>query len=222
MRLEKKTTILLLVGTLACGLLLTACDTGTTSTNYNSQDSATVGDQQSIYTQYQPVPIFDYSLDRDILIQLYGLKNQAKSTYSYITSSTGKLLFTCPSIGFPIAADTQLTNSSVAEWNTAGSTGIAGVTVAQPEPNGIFPGSNGNGGTYIICDVKGEKSPVYSEPLVLSFPFPVGVDPTTGMLVPTGAAPSSMTIHLKSDAVTNSHQVSALPTTGVPATPGGQ
>ena len=116
----------------------------------------------------QPTPKFDYSQDRDVLIQIYVAKNEARMTYSSIDSITGQHLFDCPSIGFAIPADTQLTNplQSIGYYS-------APAVVEQAEPNGLYSSKNTDG-TYVLCVRKnGDIVPIYTEQKVTTFPFPV-------------------------------------------------
>lgn len=166
--------------------LIAACGEGPTS---QAADSVNVNNQQEVYNRTQPIPTFDWSQDRAALIQIYSLKNEARNTYSAIMSDgTGELMFLCPSIGYPIPADTQLTNPWVPVWY--GSSG-GSATIAQPEPNGLFSSENTDA-TYVLClretDGRSEVAPVQTESKVTTFPFPVRYNPETGMLEDAGGA----------------------------------
>lgn len=144
-------------------IVLVACNDAYT------KDEEIVERQQEIYSKSQPVPMFDYSLDRDILIQIYTAKNDVFATWTVITSQgTGQVLFTCPSVGYGIPADTQLTNP----LQTYGSNG--GV-IEQPEPNGLYSSKNTDA-TYVLCTLEnGQIAPLYTEQKVTVFPFAVEV-----------------------------------------------
>lgn len=171
---------------LAAGLVI-GC---TTVPDSERADNARVQDQQSHYATVQPIPYFDFSMDRDILIQIYKAKNESRLTYSVVTSMTGAVLFICPSIGYGIPADTQLTNGLQAYGGSYGYTSIE-----QAEPNGLFSSKNTNA-TYVLCvRDDGTVNVVQSEQTVTTFPFPVTVD-ASGRVVDAGGE-STVKIEVK-------------------------
>lgn len=164
--------VLVLLGVVVAGCV--------TSDNSDRGDRQTINRQQEIYDKALPIPLFDYSQTRDSLIQIYRTKVSSVATYSVITSMTGQVLFQCPSIGFPIAADTQLTNPLKPTWpNTA-----ASAVIEQAEPDGTFTSKNTDA-TYVLCVLSnGKVAPVYAEQKVLTFTFPVRLE--NGRLVDAG------------------------------------
>jgi len=117
-----------------------------------------VEQQQQIYVNSQPIPAFDWSLERHIFIELYKARNNAVQTYSYVRNWQGQIIFSCESIGFPMPANTQLTNPDKLARDR-----IESVTIPQPEPNGLFT-SPSNVGTYVFCiNDDGSVSPSYFE-----------------------------------------------------------
>lgn len=164
-------------------LSLVACDQNKQPSALR-QDQATVGDQQAIYSKSLPVPVFDYSQTRSSLIQILQAKTAAVSTYSVIASMTGQPVYVCPSIGFPIPADTQLTNPLRADRLTGEDGGIA--VVEQPEPDGTYTSQNTDA-TYVLCvRANGDVAVVYSEQKVTTFTFPVKLE--NGAIVDAGGA----------------------------------
>ena len=146
-----------------CCVSLLSCDASS-----ESLDQDRVDQQQKVYAQTQPIPFFKWSQDRDNLIQIYKMKNEARATYAVVRSITGEILWHCPSIGFPIPADTQLTNPLQMEH-------YHGAVIEQAEPNGLFS-SKHTDGTYVICVLPdGTLSPQYSESKVDTFTRPVKV-----------------------------------------------
>jgi hypothetical protein len=191
---SKKTVIAILV---ICSLILAACDGGNNPVVQSEvQDSQRVQSQQQIYQSVQPVPVFDYSQDRDVLIQIYRAKNETVITHTIVTAyGTGGLIFQCPSIGYAIPADTSLTNPVQMQTQTRRGDGIAAVTIEQAEPNGLFSSDNTDG-TYILCVMdNGAISPVYTEMKVTTFPFPVSVD-SNGVISPLTTGSPSITVDL--------------------------
>ena len=169
------------------GLVLAACDVST----QDSKDAKLVNDQQAHYAKVQPIPYFDFSMDRDTLVQIYKAKNEARQTHSVVASMTGAILWDCPSIGFPIPADTQLTNPLVGtgryiyDENGQNRTWVEGI-VEQAEPNGLFSSKNTDA-TFVQCvGPDGSVSPIYTEQKVTTFPFPVKI--IDGQIVRAGDA----------------------------------
>lgn len=140
-------------------------------------ESETVNRAQTQLLRNQPVPTFDWSLDRHIVIEVYKARQRAVATYSYVRSPfTGKVLFSCPSIGFPIPADTQLTNPLQYYAN--------GGVVEQAEPNGLYTSKNTRG-TYVACTTKtGKIAVAYFEEDVEAYVQPMREE--NGILVPAG------------------------------------
>lgn len=167
-------------------IIATACSA---TTNTERDDTARVQEQQSQYAKVQPVPYFDFSMDRDTLIQIYKAKNEARQTHSVVMSMTGSIIWDCPSIGFPIPADAQLTNplQMIRDPWVSGSQ-----VVEQAEPNGLFSSKNTDA-TFVQCvGADGTVSPIYTEQKVTTFPFPVRI--VDGAIVRDGEATITLDI----------------------------
>lgn len=139
------------------------------------------------YQAVQPVPFFDWSMDRAALEAIYTAKNEQRQTYAVVTSQgTGAVIWTCPSVSYPIPADTQLTNpQQLTAVSQSGAGWIEGV-VGQMEPNGVYS-SAATDATYVLCiRPDGKISPVYTEQKVSLFPFPVKV--VDGVITDAGGA----------------------------------
>lgn len=163
-------------------LLIAGC---TDSATY--AERTTVNQQQDIYLRNQPIPSFDWSLERDEAIQLYQIRNEARNTYTVITAQgTGTVLFMCPSIGYPLPADVQLTNPQQY---------YSGTTVSQAEPNGLFSSLNTDA-TWVMCvNEDGEVTPIYTEQKANAFPYAVQI--VDGQIVPVDANNPWVTINVK-------------------------
>lgn len=135
--------------------LLTSC-----SDEDVSREKADVKRQQLIYVTNQPPPTFDWSLERHLMTQLYRARNSAVATYSYIRNQyTGKVTSWCPSMGYPIPADTQLTNPLQIVYHSQHGSGV----IEQAEPNGMYTSKNTRG-TFVMCvDKEGMVVPRYHE-----------------------------------------------------------
>lgn len=174
-------------------ILVTSADS-CSSTSSNSTESTQVSTQQSIYTKNQPVPTYQFSNERAALIQLYNQRvNGNVDTWTVWYSNSGVALGTCPSKGYPLPYGTELTNP--AQVTSGGSSSSYwGVAVGQMDPNGLYPPTN-TLGTWILCiQPNGNLSPLYIEPLVATYPYPMKI--VNGQAVPDGAANPQSTITL--------------------------
>lgn len=115
---------------LAASFVFAMC-MGNTGCDADSSEHSAVDSQQSIYVSNQPIPTFQWSLERHLLVQLYQARNQSVATYSYVVNQyTGRIQWRCTSLGFPIPATTQLTNPMRVAYQNA--------VIPQPEPNGVY------------------------------------------------------------------------------------
>ena len=178
-----KQIILILAGL----FILTGCNDKVSS---QRADSKAIDRQQSQYAKAQPVPAFDYSLERDLLIQLYQLRNQKVATHSVWRSDFGMIENDCPSIGYPLPYDASLTNPWVADRRSGGD----GVAIGQPEPNGIFQSTNSIA-TWVVCTGPGGVlEPIFVESKVRVYPYPVTVDYEEDRVYRAGEASATVTL----------------------------
>lgn len=169
--------------------LLSGCNDNKSQTN---KDSASVERQQSQYSKAQPVPAYDWSLERHMVTQLYNIRNLEATTHSVWRSDRGIVEGDCISIGFGIPYDTSLTNPLTAKRFGSGTNYIRNV-VEQPEPNGIFASKNTNA-TWVMCaGTGGVIEPVYVETKVTVYPYPVNVDYNTNRVKKAGKANVTIT-----------------------------
>lgn len=139
-----------------------------------TKDQNQTNAQLQQYQAVQPVPYYNFSEQRNTLIQIYNAKNEARNTWAVVESMTGVALWSCPSLGFPIPADTQLTNPDQLAVTQNGSSWYDGV-LPQMEPDGLYA-SGATDGTYVLCvRPNGKAVPIYTEQKVSMFPFPVEV-----------------------------------------------
>ncbi len=160
----------------------------------NARDTEAVERQQAQYQIGQPIPAYDWSLERDLLIQLYNVRNQEVTTHSVWRSDYGIVEGDCPSMGYGLPYDTSLTNPWVGDWIRRGTSGsIAAVAVGQPEPNGVFASTN-TSATWVFClGISGALEPMYVEAKVTVYPGPVDVDYAQNLVVRRGDATVNLT-----------------------------
>jgi len=170
---------------------LTAC--GGEEKTENAKESKSVERQQSQYAKSQPIPAYDWSLERDMVIQLYNIRNMKALTHSVWRSDRGLIEGDCASIGFGIPYDTSLTNPLVAtDIDQQGDEhyyqGGALASVEQPEPNGIFASKN-TAATWVMCaGSTGTIEPIYIETKVTVYPYSVKVNYETNRVTKSGKA----------------------------------
>ena len=170
---------------LTASLALFACDKASADT----KDRRSVEDQQEQYAAAQPVPSFDFSMERQALSDLYQTRNETVATHSVILSERGTLVHDCPSIGYGLPYDTSITNPV--------RYGYHGAVLDQAEPNGLFASKN-TSATWVFCvDETGHSTPVYTESKLSVFPFPVDVD-AGGNITRRVGSKSSVNLTLRS------------------------
>ena len=145
-------------------------------------DMEAVQRQQAQYGIAQPLPSFDWSLERDVAIQLYQARNERVSTWTVWRGDTSQIEGLCPSVGYPIPYDTSLTNPeklALAPFGTTANRMYAEGVLEQAEPNGLYASKNSIA-TWVRCifEVNGNtiESPVYVEGKVTTYPVAIIVD----------------------------------------------
>ncbi len=174
------------ISTLLVMVFLVSCEFNDTQ---ETKDAKAVARQQSQYAASQPVPAFNWSLERHLIIQLYQLRNQTAATHSVWRSDRGTVEGDCASIGFGIPYDTSLTNPLMAtDEGPEGYDKQALATIEQAEPNGVFASKN-TAATWVMCAGDGGMiEPVYVETKVTVYPYPVSVDYNKNRVTKAGAA----------------------------------
>lgn len=148
--------------------------------------------QQQQYAASQPVPAYDWSLERHLLIELYDLRNTRAVTHSVWRSDYGMIEGDCPSMGFGIPFDTSLTNPLQIG---AARMDYGYAILEQAEPNGIYASKNTNA-TWVMCvDSMGGITPIYTESKVTAYPMTVSIDYETNRVIMSGK--SNVTLNSK-------------------------
>jgi len=171
-------------------LFISACDTKDSAA---TKETKKVLAQQDQYAKGQPVPAFNWSLERDLIIQLYQLRNEKVATHTVWRSDYGLVEGDCASIGYGIPYDTSLTNPLMAtDEDQSGWDKSSLTSIEQAEPNGIFASKNTTA-TWIMSVDKttSQIMPLYVESKVTVYPYPVKVDYATNRVVKAGA-PSTL------------------------------
>lgn len=190
--MKGKLTSLLLAG--LCILTLTGC--WESVPNQEALDQQAVAQQQAQYAAAQPIPAFNWSMERHLVTQLYQIRNQQAATHSVWRSDRGVIEGDCPSIGFGIPYDTSLTNPlQVTRYSGIGGTHLHYDVVEQAEPNGVFASKN-TAATWVLCASDGGKiEPIYVETKVTTYPYPVAVNYDKNRVTKAGKATLVITAH---------------------------
>ncbi len=134
------------------------------------ETQAKVNDQQNVYNNNQPIHAYNWSLERQVVQQIYDYRTmKAIDTWSvWVSEQSGEPIDMCASKGFPIPYNTSLTNPLQKLYNYDS-------VVAQAEPNGLFPGGS-TSSTWVLCvQSDGSTYPVYVEPNVITYPWAVKI-----------------------------------------------
>lgn len=149
-------SLVLVAGFISFTVTSCSLDTGSGKSSQQKDKEATekgLSRQQ----QSQPVPIYDWSQFRETLIEITDAKANTTQTTSFFFLEGVGLVFSCPSIGFPVPSTAQLTNPEVEKGPRE-----SRITLPQAEPTGVFTGDST--GTYTICiDAEGRAYASYWE-----------------------------------------------------------
>jgi hypothetical protein len=159
------------------------------------KESKTAASQLDQFLQSQPVPVFSSSQLRQNLIEIETAQANTTATTSFMfllagVGSSGPLVHSCPSIGFPIPATYQLTNPLQPYGDTGANGG--GVTIGQLESTGVYTGDTT--GTYVMCiDPNGKPYALYHEGYVSTVTGPAHWDTAKGEIILDGPSSAPFT-----------------------------
>ena len=191
MQLRKVTAASLIAASLAGAL--GACDTSVTGSGGTSGNALT-NRQQAVDSQQlafvQPLPFFPFSQIKQNLIEIEAIQalGISSTTFIFIPGINHPVL-QCPSQGVPVPATDELSNPVTAQWSsgTGGNNAyaIAGVTVGQVDPTGIYSGDTT--GTNGLCLTNtGAPYDAYNEAYFITVTASAYWDKTIGMIHVTG------------------------------------
>lgn len=124
-----------------------SCDQGT-PTGQQSENAQQQADTASL-EQSQPIPHFNWSQIRQTLIDAETISaNSTQTTSFFFQQGAPDPVYSCPSIGMPVANTAQLSNPDQVLPDPNTSSGS--VITAQEDPNGIYAPAASEG-TYVIC-----------------------------------------------------------------------
>jgi hypothetical protein len=142
--MKKIITSIVAAGALAAAL--TAC-TGAPNAQ-QQEDQQQQQDAKSLEAS-QPIPHYNYSQIRQTLIDAETISADGTQTTSFFFQmGDADPVFSCPSLGMPVANTAQLSNPLQPYQGSANTDGSD--VVAQIDPNGIYAPS-ASSGTYVVC-----------------------------------------------------------------------
>lgn len=172
-------------------LSLPAFAMGGRQVSSEEKDQQMVNLQQKQYAAAQPVPFFNWSLERHLATELYKIRNSKAVTHAVWRSDMGMIEGDCPSMGFGIPYDVSLTNPLQMSY-AVHQTGTA--VVEQAEPNGLYASKN-TSATWVMCTgTGGVIEPVYVEGKVTVYPYPVTVDYDKNRVTKAGKSSVTVTV----------------------------
>lgn len=174
------------LATLAAVVVLVGC----TNTGAAKKETDAVRQSQAMFLQSQPVPQFNWSQLRQNLVEIETAQANTTATTSFMfllagAGSSGPMVHSCPSIGFPIPSTYQLTNPQ-------GKLQGEGLTVPQMEATGVYTGDTT--GTFVMCvGADGKPFAFYHEGYVSTVTGPAHWDLTKGEIVMDGTSSAAFT-----------------------------
>lgn len=158
-----KFVVRLLVLFVALTGLLVAC--GTTSSTADQQTARVVDNQQGVYAQVHPLPVYTWSTEIYLADRMYQIRNAGnQSTWAVWRSASGALIDGCEAKGYGLPYGTSRT----APTKTVGNLTSANYAVSespQAEPNGLYTNDISTSATWVFCinPVSGKVEPQYVE-----------------------------------------------------------
>lgn len=164
---QAKSIIMILLVLVILVIILAACSNPQSSKDAGKNavsENKSINDGMSKMVNSQQAPSFDYSQERQTLIDTYTIRaTGAVSTTAVYVPGVG-LIGWCPSFGAPIPSTYQLTGKTQYA-DIPGDDSKKLFPLDQAEPTGIYPGDSQ--GTWILClDDEGKKFAHYAEGIV--------------------------------------------------------
>jgi hypothetical protein len=183
-KITKIGTVGTLIATLAT---LTACSGSSGHSSGNAITDQQQGTQDTQYAYVQPLPYFPFSQIRQTVIEAEAADalGVSSTAFFFMPGITHPVLV-CPAIGVPVPATDQLSNPQKVQWGYSGSSGVAGATVGQEEPDGVFTGDTS--GTNVLCvNGAGTQYLGYDEAYTIAVTSTAYWDNASGTIKVTGA-----------------------------------
>lgn len=145
--------ILALVAIVLLPLVLSACLDEDKNKTKKSAGKAAQTEQQSIATGFerltksQQIPSFDYSQERQTLLDVLTVRAEGTHGTAVATTLDGELLWWCPTQGAPVPSTYQVTPTK--QWVDLPGHGETLYDLDQGEPTGVYVGDSA--ATWTVC-----------------------------------------------------------------------
>jgi len=183
---NRKKIIAVIAAALLAALAVAGCTSGNSGGTQQQENRQQAQDSASLVNN-QPIPHFNWSQIRQTLIDAEGIAaNGTQTTSFFFQQGDPDPVYTCPSIGVPVANTAQLSNPDQ-NYNSGYPNGGTSYPIAQMDPYGIYAPSASTG-TYVICvDSAGKPYLEYWEGDVMSVTAAATWDSTTHTVHVVGA-----------------------------------
>lgn len=187
MKRKKVTTIAAGFAVTALALTTTAACGGTDNSAQNTENKGQQQDSSSLITN-QPIPHFNWSQIRQTLIDTETIAANGTATTSFFfNQGVQDPVFSCPSLGMPVANTAQLSNPQQLVNDPNGNKSAGSKVISQMDPYGIYAPASSTG-TYVICiNTEGKKYVQYWEGYVSTVSAPAEWNGATHSMNVTGA-----------------------------------
>lgn len=139
------------------------CEDGSSKDKKSAEEREedATGRSMNRMTASQQVPEYDFSQERQTLIEAQNIRAEGTHGTAQVYNLDGSLRWWCPTVGAPVPSTYQLTNPWDVEWR-GGTHGNSGAAVSRAEPTGVYSGDSE--ATWIVClDDAGTAFGKYSE-----------------------------------------------------------
>lgn len=151
------------VAAVALLAVLGACSKSGDGEDARERESRAINAGFDRVTQSQQVPSFDYSQERQTLIDVLTARAEGTHGTAYARSLDGSLIWWCPTVGAPIPSTYQLTNPDQIVGGDGGNTEEQVLPLG--EPSGVYTGESA--ATWTMClDDNGTPFAQYEEAIV--------------------------------------------------------
>jgi hypothetical protein len=171
---------------IVAALTLAGCSHSSGTSAQQQENQQQQQDTSSLIND-QPIPHFNYSQIRQTLIDAETISaNGTQTTSFFFQLGDQDPVFSCPSLGVPVANTAQLSNPDQ-NYNSSYPNDGTSYPIPQMDPNGIYAPS-ASSGTYVICvNSSGQKYLQYWEGDVMTVTSAATWDSTTHTLKVIGA-----------------------------------
>ena len=146
--------------------LLAACDS---KPDANDIQAAATRKSMAEAERQIGMPSITNFQERRLAKMIFELRDQEDlTTYAYLVSLEGKLVYLGRCIGYGLPYSVQYTNPMATSWSSR----KGRATLPQADPNGLFMPSGLSATWLMLVDEKtGDARPVYVEPPIVVSPF---------------------------------------------------